>query len=370
MTIFAHISQMAHEFGALNLGQGFPDFNCPQGLLDRLNHHANAGCNQYPPMQGVVELRREIARKTARLYGREVCADTEVSVVAGATEGLFCAIAASVGKGDEVIVFDPVYDSYEPAVELAGGRCVHIPLSAVDFTVDWQRVKDAINSSTRMIVVNTPHNPSGRVFTSQDWDTLAELVRGTDILILSDEVYEHLVYDGNQHISVLCHGELAERAFAVSSFGKTYNATGWKTGYVIAPQALMKELLKVHQYVTFSGITPIQYALADYMQSHPQHAESLSGFYQNKRDELCQLLADTRFTFKPAAATFFQLVDYSQVSDLPDFEMAEWLIKEVGVATIPISVFCQQPVEARYLRLCFAKNSGTLVEAVERLHRL
>ena len=366
-TIFTRMSQLAHDCGAINLGQGFPDFNGPQALLERVTHHLQAGHNQYSPLAGVAGLRSEIASKVARLYQRTVCMDTEVSVVAGATEGLFCAITATVKKGDEVIVFDPAYDSYEPAIELAGGHCVHIPLTPPGFAVDWQRLQDAITDRTRMIVVNTPHNPAGTTFARQDWDRLADLIRDRNILILSDEVYEHLIFDGESHCSVLCHEELAERAFAIFSFGKTYHVTGWKTGYVVAPQALTKELLKVHQYVTFVGVTPLQYALADYMKSCPEHYLELPGFYQEKRDLLCRLLAQSRFQFRPATATFFQLLDYSAINDVEDVEMAGILAREAGVAAIPISVFYKTPLNARYLRLCFAKQDDTLSKAAEKL---
>lgn len=366
-TIFTQVSQLANECGAINLGQGFPDFNGPQSLIDRVVHHLNAGHNQYAPLPGVAALREQIALKVEKLYGRKTCMDSEVTVVPGATEGLFCAIQAVVSAGDEVIVFDPAYDSYEPSVELAGGKCIHIPLLPPAFAVDWQQVKDAITDRTRMIIVNTPHNPTGAIFTKADWDTLAELVRDTNIFILSDEVYEHLVYDDYAHLSVLAHPELAERAFAVSSFGKTYHVTGWKTGHVIAPAALTAELRKVHQYVAFVGVTPLQCALADFMESCPEHYLELPDFYQQKRDLFNERLLESRFKFTPTPSTFFQLVDYSEISDLPDTEMATMLTREVGVAGIPISVFYEQHLEARYLRFCFAKEADTLALAADKL---
>ena len=374
-TIFSHISALATEHQAINLGQGFPEFNAPQQLLDRVTYHMAAGRNQYAPLSGVTELRQQIALKVADLYGWQACAESEVTVVSGATEGLFCAITATVKPGDEVIVFDPAYDSYEPAVELTGGRCIHIPLIPPKFAVDWQQVKDAITARTRMIVVNTPHNPTGTLFSQQDWDTLAELVRDTQIVILSDEVYEHLVFDRQRHHSILAHQELAERAFAVFSFGKTYHATGWKTGYVIAPKAFTAELRKVHQYVTFAGVTPVQFALADYMASCPEHCAQLPDFYQQKRDLFCDLLATSKFAFQPTPATFFQLVECSDLSDstlsgLSDIELAEKMIREVGVAAVPISVFYEKPVAGCYLRFCFAKEEETLTAAVNKLCQL
>lgn len=268
-TIFTVISQLAQECGAINLGQGFPDFDGPNELRELACRYVREGHNQYSPMAGVLKLREQIAAKVARLYNRQVCADTEITVVPGATEAIFCAITAAVQPGDEVIVFDPAYDCYEPAIELAGGKAVHIPLQAPAFGIDWQRVKEAINRNTRMIVINTPHNPTGAVLSADDLDQLAALVRDTPILVLADEVYEHLVFEANRHRSILAHPELAERSFAVFSFGKTYHVTGWKTGYCVAPPALTAELRKVHQFVTFVGVTPIQCALADFMESTP-----------------------------------------------------------------------------------------------------
>ena len=366
-TIFSHISALAAQHQAINLGQGFPDFNGPQELLDRVTHHMRVGHNQYAPLSGVAELRQQIALKVDRLYSRQVCMDNEVTVVPGATEGLFCAITATVQPGDEVIIFDPAYDSYEPAVELAGGRCVRIPLAPPDFSVDWQRVKDAMTPRTRLIIVNTPHNPTGALFTQQDWDTLAELIRDTNTLVISDEVYEHLVFDQQKHLSILSHRELAERAFAVFSFGKTYHVTGWKTGYVIAPHALTVELRKVHQYVAFVGVTPLQYALADFMADCPEHYLRLPDFYQRKRDLFCDLLTASKFKYQPTSATFFQLVDYSQISDINDVEMAEKMTREVGVAAIPVSVFCENGIRGNYLRFCFAKEEQTLIAAANKL---
>lgn len=369
MTIFTTMSQLAAETGALNLSQGFPDFDGPQGLLEAVGRHVLAGHNQYAPMAGLPALREQVALKIASLYGALVDPEQDVTVTPGATEAIFCAIHAVVRPGDEVIVFDPCYDSYDPAVRLAGGQCVHVPLDGRDFRIDWQRLSDALSPRTRMIVINSPHNPSGALLTAQDLDQLAALIEGRDILLLSDEVYEHLVYDKVRHASVLAHAALRSRAFVVSSFGKTYHVTGWKTGYVVAPARLSAELRKVHQYVNFCGVTPLQHALADFMAQDPGHVERLPAFYQAKRDLLCGLLASSRFTFTPAQGTYFQLVDYSAIRpDLDDTDMAVWLTREHGVATIPISVFYQRPIPGqRLVRLCFAKREETLRQAAERL---
>ncbi|AZE91131.1 pyridoxal phosphate-dependent aminotransferase [Pseudomonas orientalis] len=368
-TIFTRMSQLAAETGAINLSQGFPDFNGPQDLLDAVGRHVASGHNQYAPMSGLPALRQQVAAKIARSYGVRVDADLEVTITPGATQGIFCAIQAVIRNGDEVIIFDPCYDSYAPSVELAGGRCVHLQLGLQDFSLDLERIKAALSPRTRMIVLNTPHNPSGALVSREELDQLAELIRGRDIYLLSDEVYEHLVFDDVPHVSVLAHEELYSRAFVVSSFGKTYHVTGWKTGYVIAPPALTAELRKVHQYVSFCGVTPLQYALADFMAEHPQHVAALPAFYQAKRDLFCQLLAPSRFSFRPSAGTYFQLVDYSRIRpDLDDVAMSEWMTREHGVASIPISVFYRNPPQGqRLVRLCFAKREETLQQAAEKL---
>tara|TARA_R110000868_G_scaffold135932_3_gene348653 strand:+ start:1641 stop:2789 length:1149 start_codon:yes stop_codon:yes gene_type:complete len=368
-TIFTRMSQLAVETGALNLSQGFPDFDGPSALREAVGRHIAAGHNQYAPMTGLPALREQVAAKIARSYGRTVSADNEITITPGATQAIFCAVQALIRAGDEVIVFDPCYDSYEPSVELAGGRCVHVPLALPDFAIDWQRLNDALSVNTRLIILNSPHNPSGALISKAELDQLAELIRGRDIYLISDEVYEHLVFDGTKHVSVLAHEELYQRAFVVSSFGKSYHVTGWKTGYVVAPPALSAELRKVHQYVSFCAVTPLQCALADYMAEHPEHVENLPGFYQAKRDLFCDLLAGSRFSFTRAAGTFFQLVDYSAIRpDLDDLAMAEWLTRAHGVAAIPVSVFYQQPPkELRLVRFCFAKREETLRQAAEKL---
>ncbi|WP_443190395.1 pyridoxal phosphate-dependent aminotransferase [Pseudomonas indica] len=368
-TIFTRMSQLAAETGALNLSQGFPDFDGPAALREAVGRHIAAGHNQYAPMTGLPALREQVAAKIALCYGQTVSADSEITITPGATQAIFCAIQAVIRPGDEVIVFDPCYDSYEPSVELAGGRCVHVPLALPTFDIDWQRFSDALNPRTRMVILNSPHNPSGALISREALDRLAEFIRDRDIYLVSDEVYEHLVFDGQRHASVLAHAELYQRAFVVSSFGKTYHVTGWKTGYVVAPPALTAELRKVHQYVSFCGVTPLQWALADFMLEHPEHIAELPAFYQSKRDLFCDLLAGSRFRFTRAAGTYFQLVDYSEIRpDLDDLAMAEWLTREHGVAAIPVSVFYQTPPkDLRLVRFCFAKREETLGQAAEKL---
>jgi len=369
-TIFTVMSQLAMQHKAINLGQGFPDFDGPQSLRDALAAAMNSGKNQYAPMTGVPKLREQIALKTEKLYGRKVSADTEVTVTSGATEALFAAIAAVVHAGEEVIVLDPCYDSYEPAIELAGARAVHVPLSLPDFSVDWARVKAAITPKTRMILINSPHNPTGAVLSADDLDALAELVRGTDIFVLSDEVYEHIIFDAQSHQSVLRHAELAARSFVVSSFGKTYHCTGWKVGYCIAPPQLSAEFRKVHQYLTFCTFSPAQWAFADVLEADPQHYLDLPHFYQAKRDRFRELLAKSKFKLQPVGGAYFQLVDYSAISDKDDLNFCEWLVREAGVAAIPVSAFYENPPESRLIRFCFAKSDETLVAAAERLCKL
>jgi len=366
-TIFSVMSQLAIEHKAVNLGQGFPDFDGPQSLRDALDAAMSMGRNQYAPMTGIAQLREQIALKCEKLYGCRVNPNTEVTVTSGATEALFAAIAACVRSGDEVIVLDPCYDSYEPAIELSGGRAVHIPLRLPDFSVDWQRVKDAVTARTRMILVNSPHNPSGAVFSPADLDMLAEITRGTEILVLSDEVYEHIVFDGLEHQSALRHAELAARSFVVSSFGKTYHCTGWKVGYCIAPPTLSAEFRKVHQYLTFCTFQPAQWAFAEVLERDPQHYLDLPRFYQAKRDRFRALLSASKFKLQPVSGAYFQLVDYSAISDKDDLTFCEWLIREAGVAAIPVSAFYETPPNSRLIRFCFAKNDDTLVAAAERL---
>lgn len=367
-TIFTVMSQLALEHKAVNLGQGFPDFAVPGRLVDALARAMAEGRNQYAPMHGIPALRQAIAAKTQRCYGRKVDADSEVTVTSGASEAIFDAVLAVVRPGEEVIVLDPCYDCYEPAIDLAGAVAVHVPLDPQDFSVDWQRVREAITPRTRMLMVNSPHNPSGAMFGASDMQALADILRDTTIVLLSDEVYEHIVFDGARHESVLRHPELAERAFVVSSFGKTYHCTGWKVGYAVAPPALTAQFRKVHQYNTFCTFTPAQFAFAEMIEQEPGHYEGLGAFYQSKRDRFRAQLLDTRLTPLPVPGGYFQLVDYSKVSDLPDAEFCRWLTVEKGVAAIPLSPFYARPPEGQRLaRLCFAKEPATLDAAIERL---
>ena len=370
-TIFSVMSQLAAEHKAVNLGQGFPDFDGPQALRDALTRAMNGGRNQYAPMTGIPALREAIARKSERLYARKVDVDAEITVTSGATEALFAAIAAVVHGGDEVIVLDPCYDSYAPVIELNGGRAVHVPLDPRDFSPDWQRIKDAITPRTRMILINTPHNPCGSVWSAADLDALAALVRDSDILVLSDEVYEHIVFDGVLHQSVLRHAELAERSFVISSFGKTYHCTGWKVGYCIAPRALSAEFRKVHQYLTFCTFTPAQWAFAEILESDPQHYLDLPAFYQAKRDRFRELLVGSKFKLLPVGGAYFQVADYSALSDRDDLAFCEWLAREGRVAAIPISAFYETPAAGqRLIRFCFAKSDATLEQAASHLRVL
>jgi methionine aminotransferase len=370
-TIFTVMSQLAVEHGAVNLGQGFPDFAVPEFLVDALARAMREGKNQYAPMTGVPALRQAIAAKTLDCYGAMVNADTEITVASGASEAIFDAVLAVVRPGDEVIVLDPCYDCYEPAIDLAGGRAVHIPLDPVDFSVPWDRVRAAVGPRTRMLFINTPHNPSGAMLGAGDMATLADIVRDTNVIVLSDEVYEHIVFDGRRHESVLRYPELAARSFVISSFGKTYHCTGWKLGYCIAPAALSAEFRKVHQYNTFCTFAPAQWAFAEMITAQPEHYRGLGDFYQAKRDRFAQQLLGTRFKPLPVPGGYFQLVDYSAISDLPDAEFCRWLTIEKGVTAIPLSPFYEAPPAGqRIVRLCFAKNPDTLDAAIARLEKV
>ncbi len=369
-TIFSVMSALAAEHNALNLSQGFPDYEGPLALREAMAHQVLEGYNQYTPMIGLPALREQIQAKLQRYYRVDADPDTEITVVPGATEAIYCAITACVSAGDEVIVFDPCYDSYEPSVKLAGGITRHIPMTLPDFSIDWNRVEATINDRTRMIIINSPHNPSGSILREQDLLTLQAMIAERDIYVLSDEVYEHLVYDGEQHRSVLQYPQLRERSFAVFSFGKTFHITGWKTGYCVAPPALTAELRKIHQYVTFVAVTPIQQALADYMAAEPDFAAGLSSFYQTKRDLFCNLLEGSRFHCVPSAGTYFQLLDYSEISQELDADLAVRLTQEAGIASIPISVFCDKKLDATVLRFCFAKTEPMLEQAAELLCKI
>jgi methionine aminotransferase len=369
-TIFTLMSQLADQHGAVNLSQGFPDFLPPEPLLELVDRATRGRFHQYAPMPGSLPLRTAIAEKLAASY--DVSADpvTEITVTSGATEGIFDAIQAVVRAGDEVIVFDPCYDSYEPSIMLAGGRAVHVPLSLPGFGIDCERLKGALNGRTRLVIVNSPHNPSGALMSADDLERLAQLLRPFDCYLLSDEVYEHVVFDGVGHATALAHPELRARCFAVFSFGKTYHATGWKLGYCVAPPELTGELRKVHQYVTFASTSPLQQALAEFMTAYPEHHLNLPAFYQERRDYFATLLSSTRLRALPAPGTYFQLADYGAISSLPDIEFARWLTIEHGVATIPVSVFYANPPTLSLVRFCFAKQNDTLAAAVARLRRL
>jgi methionine transaminase len=369
-TIFTVMSHLAEEHGAVNLGQGFPDFDPPQELVEALHRHVTSGKNQYAPMAGVPRLRERIATELRRSYRRTIDPETELTITSGATEGIFDAIAAVVRPGDEVILLDPAYDSYEPAVLLQGGHAVHVPLRGADFSVDWQRVKDAITERTRLICLNFPHNPSGAVLAPGDLEALADVLRGTKVLVLSDEVYEHLVFDGRAHQSLVRSDELYARSFVINSFGKSFHTTGWKVGWVTAPPLLTTELRKAHQFVTFSTNTPAQHAFADMLETQPTHLPSLAPFYQAKRDLFRSLVATLPFDLLAVSGAYFQLVDYSRFSDEDDTAFARRLTTDYGVAAIPLSPFYAEPPARRLVRFCFAKRDETLRAAAERLGKL
>jgi methionine transaminase len=368
-TIFTVMSRRAVEENALNIGQGFPDYPVDPRLSQALIETVADGHNQYAPMEGVFELREQIARKLQRSYSLEFDPHTEITVTCGGTEGLYDAIQAVIGQGDEAIIFDPAYDVYEPAVRLAGGRCVRIPLEPPAFRFDWGRVKSAMNARTRLIIINSPQNPSCSVAEAGDLDALAALVRDRPISILSDEVYEHVLYDGRRHASVLAHPELHQCSFAVFSFGKTLHATGWRVGYCVAPADMTRELRKVHQFNTFSIVSPLQFAIARYLARYPDAWMGLSQFFQAKRDLLAGLLRGSGFEPVPAAGTYFQLVDYTGLSVANDVDFADRLIREAKVATIPLSPFYAAAPRMALLRLCIAKRDETLRDAAERLCR-
>jgi methionine transaminase len=373
-TIFTVMSQRAQETGAINLSQGFPNYDPPERLRALVSEQIAASRNQYAPMIGVDTLREAIATKFQLTHNRAIDPINEVTITLGATEGLFSAILALVHAGDEVIVFDPSYDSYAPAITLAGAKPVHIPLQPPSFAIDWQRVRDAITPSTRMLIINSPHNPATSILSADDVVQLADLLRDTSVLVLSDEVYEHIVFDGRRHESLCGHPELSERTVGVYSFGKSMHATGWRVGYTIASPVLTREIRRVHQFNTFSITAPLQYAIAEYLREAPGHCSELSAFYQRKRDYFLNCLKGSRFTFAPAAGTYFQLLNYSHIEIdgrvQHDMEFAETLIREAGVAAIPLSPFYADPPRLPYLRFCFAKNEATLTQAAERLCKL
>jgi methionine aminotransferase len=367
-TIFTVMSRLAAECGAVNLGQGFPDFEPPARLRALVSLHLRSGHNQYAPMAGLPALCEAIAKDAGRRHGWRVDPAREVTITAGATEALFAAIHAVVRAGDEVVLLDPSYDSYAPAVVLAGARAVRVPLALPDFRIDYARLAAAITPRTRLLVVNTPHNPTGAVLDAADWERIAELLLPHGIYVLSDEVYEVLVFDGRRHAGVLSNARLRDRAFAVFSFGKTYDATGWKVGYCIAAPPLTVELRKVHQFLTFAVSTPMQHAIADFMGEAAGYALEPAPFYQARRDHFARLMAGSPFRLLPAAGTYFQLADYAAVSGLSDTDFCVQLARKHGVAAIPLSPFCAQAPDARLIRFCFAKEDATLARAAEHLH--
>jgi methionine aminotransferase len=366
-TIFTIMSRRAVDEGALNIGQGFPDYPIDARLSGALLEVIGEGRNQYAPMEGVVELREQISAKLASCYGRRFDPLSEITVTCGATESLYDAIQAAVGPGEEAIIFDPAYDVYEPAIRLAGARCVRIPLEPPAFRFDWDRIKQALSERTRLIIINSPQNPSCTVLTAQDLDALADLSRGRPITILSDEVYEHVLFDGRKHQSVLAHAELRERSFAVFSFGKTLHATGWRVGYCVAPADMTRELRRVHQFNTFSIASPLQFGIARYLSKYPDAWQGLAAFFEAKRDLLAGMLRGSGLEPIAAQGTYFQLIDYGALSQENDMDFADRLIREAKVATIPLSPFYAEPPRMSLVRLCTAKQDQTLRSAAERL---
>ncbi|WP_333666363.1 methionine aminotransferase [Acinetobacter guillouiae] len=372
VTIFSIMTAMAHRLNALNLSQGFPDFDAPPALLQALSQATLDGFNQYAAGDGLLALREQLAQLFLKRDQLQLDPVTEITITPGATIGIFSVIQAIIHQDDEVIIFDPSYDSYAPSVQLVGGKAIHIPLNAPEFSVDWNQVKSAITDKTRMVIVNTPHNPTGAIWSKQDWLNLIELIQDKNIIVLSDEVYEHLIYDGEKHYSALSFPELRERSFVVGSFGKTFHVTGWKTGYCIATPELMKVFRQIYQFANFCGVTPVQMALANFMQQHPEHIDGLSSFYQQKRDLFISGIADSKFSLIPSQGTFFQNVDYSQIRpDLNDVEMCKFLAEEHKIVAIPVSVFYKQaPENLRLVRFCFAKKEQTLIQACEILNQI
>jgi methionine transaminase len=366
-TIFTVMSKLAADYGALNLSQGFPNFNCSPKLTELVNFYLQKGMNQYAPMAGIQPLREIIAQKNSELYGVDYHPDTEVTVVSGATEALYAALTAIVHQGDEVILLEPNYDSYAPVITLNGGTPIYVTLTPENsYQIDWQIVKSKITERTKAIMLNTPHNPTGTVLSKEDLNQLAEIVRDTNIFLISDEVYEHIIFDGNEHWSLCRHPELRKRTFVCGSFGKTFHVTGWKVGYCLAPKLLTDEFRKVHQWLTFSVVTPIQYAFADFLKE-PDNYLSVPDFYETKRNKFLDCIKSSRFTYTPAQGSFFQCVNYQKITEENDYDLAVRLTKEIGVATIPVSVFYHQKNDYKILRFCFAKDDETLEKAGERL---
>lgn len=365
-SIFAVMSKMASDYNAINLSQGFPDFNCSEELIERVNFYMRKGLNQYAPMPGIIELRSEISKKILRDYNKLYDPQDEITITAGATQALFTAFTTIINAGDEVIIFAPAYDSYRPAIEINGGIVIEINLNPKDFSIPWDEVAKSINKRTKCIVINSPHNPAGVVLTETDIEQLETIVSDTDILIISDEVYEHITFDNTTHSSLSGSYELSKRSFIISSFGKTFHTTGWKIGYCCAPKYIMDEFRKIHQFVVFAVNTPIQYAYSDFIKK-PENIYSLNKFYQDKRDLLRKLLADSKFKFRDCKGTYFQLLDYSSISDEDDYSFSEFLTKKIGVAVIPLSPFYKNGSKEKLVRVCFAKKDDILIQAAEKL---
>jgi len=368
-TMFTVMSKLATDNNAINLSQGFPDFSCNEELIGLVNKYMLRGNNQYAPMAGLMSLREIISEKTEDIYSAKYDPETEITITAGGTQAIFTAISAMIREGDEVVIFEPAYDCYKPAIELNGGKTIYLQLKAPLYSIDWEEVKKVINYRTKMIIINTPHNPTGSIMTAGDMAKLEKLTRGTEIVIISDEVYEHIIFDGYEHQSVARFPKLAERSFIISSFGKTYHATGWKIGYCVAPKKLMAEFRKVHQFVVFCVNTPIQYALADFLKNKKNYL-GLGNFYQKKRDYFNKMIKNSKFKLEPASGTYFQLLNYSEISKEKDSNFAIRLTKEFGIASIPVSMFYHHSTDNKMLRFCFAKKEETLEKAAEILNKI
>lgn len=369
ITIFAKMTALANQHGAINLAQGFPDFMSSEKLIELVHQYMKKGMNQYAPMAGLMSLRERIAEKVFDLYKIEFNPEKEITITAGATQAIYTSIAATIHEGDEVILFEPAYDSYIPAIKIHGGIPKPVELKGPDYTIDWNMVKKKITNRTKMIMINSPHNPTGTVLTKNDLIQLEKITADRDIIILSDEVYEHIIFDGQKHESILHYPKLCEKSIVVFSFGKTYHNTGWKIGYALAPEPIMKEFRNVHQFEVFSVNTPIQYALSDFMQDKDEYL-NVHSFYQQKRDLFCNLIKDSRFTFKPSAGTYFQLLDYSAITDKNDMDFADEITIHHKVASIPLSPFYRKAPDDHFLRFCFAKKDDTLKQAAEILCRI
>ena len=367
--IFTVMGKLASQHNAINLSQGFPDFSCNEELIGLVNKYMTSGYNQYAPMEGLMSLRKVLAEKTEEIYSVKYDPETEITITSGATQAIYTAISAIIRENDEVIVFEPAYDCYQPAIEMNGGKTIYLSLKAPSYAIDWEEVKKMINRKTKMIIINTPHNPTGSVMSAKDMSKLEKLTLGTDIVIISDEVYEHIIFDGFEHQSVARFSKLAERSIIVSSFGKTFHTTGWKMGYCVAPKNLMAEFRRVHQFLVFSCNTPIQHALAEFLTKKENYL-GLGSFYQKKRDHFVKLIKNSKFEFEPSSGTYFQLLRYKGITKEKDTDYAIKLIKECGIASIPISVFYHEGVDNKVLRFCFAKKEETLEKAAEILNKI